>query len=516
MIGRRAVLLGGVALLAAQGLPALAQTVSEAPMPDVPALAETLARAPHRSARMPLHPPFAGLNYDAFRGIRQLPGGAGGRVLGGDYVADLMPPGFIFQDRIQVAEVSDGVAREIAFSPDLFSFDPRYFGASPPVMPAGQTAEMGFTGLRLRGPLKAPDQLDELIVFQGANYFRALARDSVYGLSARVLALGTAGPVPEEFPILTRFWLHRAAPGDTSLRIEALLESPSCTGALALRLTPGAPTVCDVEVQLFPRRALADVGIAPLTSMFWFGAQGRFGAQDFRPAVHDSDMLWALNGVGESLIRPLANPAQLQVTALADSGVQAFGLLQTPRDFRDFEDAEAEYHRRPSAWIEPVGDWGQGTVMLMEIPTGDEYHDNIVAFWRPDAPLKPGRGHAFAYRLTWSDDLPKALRPGWQVVQSRAGRDPDDVDQALHVVDFTPVGAAAEGLKVDVRASAGEVSGISLSPLAARGDGLRAGFRFRPGGAEMAELRLVLRDASGAAVSDVWLYRWTRSRDGGV
>ena len=240
MIGRRDLMLGGVALGLAGGRAVWAQ--GSAPMPDVAALAEALAQAPHHPTRMPLHPPFADLDYDRHRGIRPRPGGAGGRPLGGAFLLDLLPPGFFFHDRVRLAEVSEGVATEIGFSPDLFAFDPRYFGETPPRMPADQAAEMGFSGLRLRGPLNAPGQMDELIVFQGASYFRALARDTLYGLSARALALGTGGPAPEEFPVLTRFWLHRPAPGAARVRLEALLESPSCTGALAMDLAPGAPT----------------------------------------------------------------------------------------------------------------------------------------------------------------------------------------------------------------------------------------------------------------------------------
>lgn len=523
MIGRRGLLLGGMALGLAR--PALVRAQNPAPMPDVAALAEALAQAPHPTTRMPLHPPFANLDYDRHRGIRPMPGGAGARPLGGAFLLDLLPPGFFFHDRVRVAEVADGIATEIGFSPDLFSFDPRYFGDSPPQMPAEQAAEMGFAGLRLRGPLNAPGQMDELIVFQGASYFRALARDTLYGLSARALALGTGGPAPEEFPVLTRFWLHRPAPGADHVRIEALLESPSCTGALAMELMPGASTTCAVRLSLFPRVEIAAAGIAPLTSMYWFGAQGRFGAQDFRAAVHDSDALWVQNGAGENLIRPLANPARLQVSAFADLGPRAFGLLQTPRAFADYQDAEAGYHRRPSAWVVPRGDWGAGAVTLVEIPTADEYHDNIVAFWRPDAPLRPRPGgHRFAYDLVWSGGLPDAPegRPDWRVAQSRAGRDPDDAGQAIFVVDFARDGAAAAALddltpELVVRGVGADptVTGPTRAPLPG-GAGLRAAFRLRPDNAEAAELRLVLRDAGGVAQSDVWLYRWTPARDGGV
>lgn len=534
MIGRRGVLLGGVAsglagataqAWAQAPAPVAAPLSAPAPMPDVAALAEALAQAAHRPPRMPLHPPFADLDYDRHRGIRPRPGGAGARPLGDDILLDLLAPGFFFRDRVRVAEVVDGLATEIGFSPDLFSFDPRYFGEAAPRMPAEQAAEMGFAGLRLRAALNAPGRMDELIVFQGASYFRALARDTLYGLSARALALGTGGPAPEEFPVLTRFWLHRPAPGAARVRIEALLESPSCTGALAMAVAPGAPTTCAVTLRLFPRVEIAAPGIAPLTSMYWFGAQGRFGAQDFRAAVHDSDALWMLNGAGESLVRPLANPARLQVSAFGDDGPRGFGLLQTPRAFADYQDVEAGYHRRPSAWIVPRGDWGAGAMTLVEIPTADEYHDNIVAFWRPDAPLSPRPGgHLFAYDLVWSGGLPGAPegRPGWRVAQSRAGRDPDDAGQAIFVVDFAPLGAEAaspDALMPELIARGDGadpvVSAPTRDPLPV-GAGLRTAFRLRPGGAAAVELRLVLRDAGGTARSDVWLFRWTRARDGGV
>jgi glucan biosynthesis protein len=71
---------------------------------------------------------------------------------------------------------------------------------------------------------------------------------------------------------------------------------------------------------------------------------------------------------------------------------RGFGLLQRGRDFSHYEDLDDNYHKRPSAWIEPQGDWGKGTVDLVEIPTADETNDNIVAFWSPETlpePLKP-------------------------------------------------------------------------------------------------------------------------------
>lgn len=63
---------------------------------------------------------------------------------------------------------------------------------------------------------------------------------------------------------------------------------------------------------------------------------------------------------------------------------RAFRLLQRDRNFENYQDLEASYHTRPSAWVEPVGKWGRGSVRLMEIPTRSEFDDNIGAFWVPD------------------------------------------------------------------------------------------------------------------------------------
>ena len=64
------------------------------------------------------------------------------------------------------------------------------------------------------------------------------------------------------------------------------------------------------------------------------------------------------------------------------------------------------YDRRPSVWIEPKGDWGKGTVQLIEIPTDDEIHDNIVAMWVPEKPAVPGASFELSYRLHWQADEP--------------------------------------------------------------------------------------------------------------
>jgi glucans biosynthesis protein len=353
--------------------------------------------------------------------------------------------------------------------------------------------------------------MDEVLVVQGATYFRAVGRAMAYGLSARAVARGTGGPAPEEFPRFTRLRIHRPEGG--AVRLEAVIDSPSLAGHMAMTVTPGAETRTQLTVTLLPRIEISDIGVAPLTSMHFRGPLRGAAADDFRPRVHDSDVLVIENGRGETLWRPLSNPATLQGSAFLDDGPRAFGLWQTPRAFADFEDAEARYHRRPSAMVRPAGDWGPGAVMLVEIPTGDEFMDNVVAFWRPARPLAPGRAHVFAHEIAWTD-APPPLGPLRPILQSRSGREHHRPGHRRYVVDFA---GGAGGLVPDLSVSGAgaAVSGLGLHPLTDAGR-LRATFLLAPGAAPAAELRLLLRDAAGHPASPVWLHRWTPARDGGV
>ena len=476
---------------------------------DFTTLAQRLSRQPHRDPAMQLAPPFDNLTYDSFRAIRPAEGGAAGLPLGGGVSADLLPPGFFFRDRVAIEIERNGEITPIGFDPALFSYGARYFD-SPPQMDDTARAEMGFSGLRLRSAYRQLGVSDEFFVTQGASYFRTVSRQTLYGLSFRALAIGTGGGAPEEFPVFTRLRLREGSDGQA--RLEALIESPSITGAATFAISPGEPTVTDVDLVLFPRVTLDDIGIAPLTSMYLKGALRAAVSDDFRPRVHDSEALQIINGAGERLWRPLSNPATLQISRFADDGPRGFGLIQQSREFADFEDPEAAYHKRPSAWIAPRENWGEGGVMLVEIPTADEFHDNIVAFWRPGEPLTAGGVYRYSYRIfTGASPVPLPA-PRVRIAQSRSGLVHDAPGYLQYIIDFH--GDLGADLYPTVTASEGEIAGVSAYPVAARGH-LRVGFRYAPGAAEAAELRLVLRDASGTPQSDVWLHRWTPARDGG-
>jgi glucans biosynthesis protein len=301
--------------------------------------------------------------------------------------------------------------------------------------------------------MNRPDHKDEVIVFLGASYFRAVGKDQRYGLSSRGLAIDTVGGAgPEEFPRFTEFWLERPKADASSLVIDALLDSPSVTGAYRFVVTPGADTVVDVQARLFMRKGVTTLGIAPLTSMFLSGEnQPRTG--DFRPEVHDSDGLMVESGTGEWLWRPLSNPRQVFTTSFSLPSVKGFGLMQRDHAFTSYEDTEARYELRPSAWITPQGDWGPGRVELVQLNTIDETNDNIVAYWVPQHVPAPGQPLDFAYRMRWQGQR-EQLPPGAWATQTRIGRSYATLgpDEQQVIVDFE--GPALAGLPADANVKA--------------------------------------------------------------
>lgn len=468
---------------------------------DVAAQAKDLATRPYQAPDAPLKPPFADLDYDHYRAIRFNRSRDPWAGLGA-FGLDLLPPGLFYTDPVDISIVKDGVAEPIAFSPAYFDFDPAQF---PEGVPAGEAQGMGWSGFRLRAPINRPDVMDEVVVFQGASYFRAVGRGTLYGLSARGLAIGTGQARGEEFPRFRAFWIHTPAPGDGSVVVQALLDSKSVTGAYEFIITPGAPTVIETRLSLFPRTDLSDVGIAPLTSMFWFGPANRAKVDDYRGAVHDSDGLSMVTGSGRRLWRPLSNPATLQFSNFMDQNPRGFGLMQRHRGFDYYADMEARYDRRPSAWITPAGGWGKGSVTLIEIPVRDEFNDNIVSFWKPSGVLAAGQRHDFAYRLTFGtageDDTPLA-----QVADTRSGAAINTPRERSFVIDFAgPFLGDEPGVPV-VDASAGKISGVAMIPL--EPGRVRLSFHFNPEGARLAELTARL-DGTDGPLSETWVYRWT-------
>ncbi len=250
---------------------------------------------------------------------------------------------------VRINELANGQARELLYSPDCFDYkDAALAGTLPP--------NLGFSGFRVMdGRGKETDWL----AFQGASYFRTSGEDNQYGASARGIAINTAMPEPEEFPRFVEFWLEEPTTDAPSITIYALLDGPSISGAYRFEAVKGRGAIIDVSADLYARTDIDRVGIAPLTSMFWYGENDRRYATDWRPEIHDSDGLAMWTGVGEHIWRPLNNGPMVRTNTFSDASPKGFGLMQRDREFAEYQDDGAFYNKRPGIWVEPNGDVGR-------------------------------------------------------------------------------------------------------------------------------------------------------------
>ena len=464
------------------------------------ARARQLARHPYHAPPSNLPQVLYDLTYDQYRDIRFRPPEALWAEQA--FSAQFFHPGFYYRSPVRVFEVAGDKSRELHFNPNLFDYGANTFDAKR------LEQNTGFAGFRIHHELNYPGVVDELIAFLGASYFRALGRHMQYGLSARGLAIGTASEVGEEFPSFSEFYLERPVDAN-SLVVHALLNSPSLTGAYTFTIRPGDETVIDVGISLYTRGKVDQIGIAPLTSMFFFGANDRQEVDDFRPAVHDSDGLMIWTGGGEWLWRPLVNPERLRISTFTDRNPKGFGLMQRNRDFNSYQDLEARYETRPSAWIEPVGDWGAGGIMLIEIPTTMETNDNIVAFWRPENPLPAQSEWQGAYRLHWCRDVSFVTQRLGATLATRAGQGTLEGSRKF-VLDFAggslPV-VANSAITAHLWASRGELVHVvtHFNDIAAS---WRVTFELLPAGDDPIELRCYLTSGT-QTLTETWSYQWT-------
>jgi len=411
--------------------------------------AQAEARRAYQPPPLVLPAELAALNYDQYRDIRFEPAHALWRPEALPFELMFFHLGKYQTQPVLINELVAGSPRHLRFNPTDFNYGQNRL--NPAAWP-----DLGYAGFRVHHALNTPAYKDELAVFLGASYFRALGAGQRYGLSARGLAIDTVGGQGEEFPRFKEFWLERPAAGARALTLYALLDSPRATGAYRFTLVPGSQTEVEVRARLFLRAGVATLGIAPLTSMFLHG-ENSARPDDFRPEVHDSDglMLATANAQGGSewLWRPLINPGRAQASSFVVHELKGFGLMQRDRAFANYEDVEARYERRPSAWVVPQGNWGPGRVELLQLPTPDETHDNIVAYWVPAQPPAPGQPLDISYRIAWQGDEPQRPPTGW-TVQSRFGRGyialgPGELQ---YVIDFA--GPALDALPADAAVEA--------------------------------------------------------------
>lgn len=442
------------------------------------------------------------LSYDDYQCIRFLPQKGPWQAESLRFTFQFFHRGFIYQAPARIYLVDQGQVREFGFDPAQFDYGRNHF---PHPVPLG----LHFAGLRVLYPLNSPNKQDEVAAFLGASYFRVIGAQQRYGASFRGLAVDTAEPSGEEFPRFTDFWIQKPAPADTNLTLYALLNSPSVAGAYRMVIEPGTTTKVGVEAGLFFRKVPQKVGIAPMTSMFLVGENRTHYLPDFRPEVHDSDGLLIQSNTEFCLWRPLINPQkQHLVSQFPQPDLKAFGLLQRDRQFADYEDLAGRYELRPSLWVQPVRGWGKGTVELVEIPSPNEWNDNVVAYWVPQEKPRRGEELHYAYDLFACLAQPERCKL-WRVEATRITPEHDKTPLRF-VIDFNgdqgSALAADAAIEASVWASRGKVQNLVTEKNEVTG-GWRTFFDLTGSGSDPVDLSLVLHQ-DNQVLSEAWRYHY--------
>ena len=512
---------------AADGAPIAGAGVTLAPPVDfqtsaVLDMARALSKQPFKPVATDLPDPFRSLTNEQYEAIKVKPFA---RIWANEAIGYAIEPlhrGFQFELPIQLNLVAGGKAYRLIYDTAMFDFGK--------LTPSPKIGDIGFSGFRVlatrtaagtgpgttgapppekRAPPPHRGALGEVAAFQGSNFFRALAEGQVAGLMARALALKVADPKGEETPIFRSIWIEKPSLVTATMVIHALIDSDSVVGAFRFTLRAGEATIIDTECTLFPRAAIDNFGLASMSATHLLGFLDHQRFDDYRPNVSEVCGLQMLTGANEWLWRPVTNRGSLQISTFVDDKPRGFGCLVRDRNFEDYADEENHWEKRPSLWIEPIGEWAAGGVQLIEIPSQSDANDNILCFWRPKEPLKAGSEVAIAYRQFWCWDPPE--RPDLaRAMRSRAGgggrRWRFFVEFAGDVLGDQE---RSRGMAPALTTSAGSVT-LTRMVADANGKACRILFEIDSGGADSAELRLVLQ-AQGKPISETWLYRWTPS-----
>ena len=449
----------------------------------------------------PLGEPLSRIDADAWSEIRFRPDRA---LFSGNHQLFRLQTfhlGGAYRRPIIVNTIRDGIVTPIPYAPTHFDYGRSKFDKPPGV-------NTGFAGFRLHFPLNDPRVFDEVFAVLG-HQLRFLGRGQRYGLAANLLTL--AGDEAQQ-PFLREFWIETPEAGSERATFFALIDSEALTGAYRFDLRPGHNTVLDVRVTLFARKPGAGVSFAPLSSSFFSGENDRRIATDFRPEMHNSDGLLISNGAGEWIWRPLRNPAAQEFSAFMDSNPRGFGLIQRDRTFAHYQDLDSAFELRPSYWIEPLGEWGEGFVQLIENPAADEFAQNISVAFTPKAQPEPGKAFTFAYRMTASLDQPRqSLGIAVNTYQTQAKAvgvtEAAPPHSRRFIIDFSGgdlpyFQTDPKAIQVEASTSRGSVLQHFLAPNP-HTRGFRVGIDVQAPPGEIADIRVHLR-AAGRAVTEIW------------
>ena len=482
--------------------------------------AKRISGLPYQASLQPDQDVLGKIDWETHGKIRFRPEDALFATGPGQYPVEFFHPGKFFRCKVKMYRLdspldeqrSDTTMREILYDRNQFEMP-----ADSPAQNMGRGT--GYAGFRIqesRLGRRLDWRYNDWAAFLGASYFRAIGDEYQYGLSARGIAVNVVEPgAGEEFPAFTRFYFEPGREDSDTVVVYALLDGPSLAGAYRFAMKRGRGVTMEIEANLFLRKDIARFGIAPLTSMYWFSDRDKAFQIDWRPEVHDSDGLALWTGANEHIWRPLIDPEGINVSSFFDNNPKGFGLMQRERSFGQYLDA-VHYERRPGLWVEPMENWGKGSVQLVELHTEEEIYDNIVAMWVPEEKARAGSSHRLHYRLHWASTEPFEM-PLARCVSTHIGRGGEPAnrphDVRKFVVEFRggnldklPPGAVPEAV---LTTSRGKISSVATELVP---DGVPGHWRtlFDLGdlaGAESpAEIRLFLRHF-GETLSETWIYQ---------
>lgn len=486
-----------------------------------------VAKKAEERARKPFHSPKGELpdvlhadklDYDKYREIRFRHDQALWAVDKLPFQVEFFHPGYLYQEPIYLNEFSQNFVQPIRFVQDFFDYGKLAIKNQIP-------ANTGYAGFRVLYPLNEPKKMDELGAFLGASYFRLLGKGQHYGESARGLALDSGeSDRPEEFPLFTDWWLGKPQADDRELHLFAILDSVSCAGAYEFHIQPGETTVAEIEAIIYmrepdkilavdpKRKPLATLGLAPLTSMFWFGKNSERKFDDYRPEVHDSDGLMMRMENDELVWRPLNNAAVMRHQRFGAKDIRGFGLLQRERDFNCYQDIFNAYQLVPSVWIDTKGHWGEGDIHLVELSTHYEGLDNIVAFWDPKKKPAPLQPFHFAYSMLWTRENDRKFSLN-KVVATRIGADSRNPKWRQIVIDFTgpKLAALTEATPPQAVASCSDNAAITENQVFPMTNGVwRAIIKMEPktNNVNPVDIRCTLNKGN-EVLTETWTYHWS-------
>lgn len=526
---RRDLLKASLAFAAYTGLPSTtvfaAQSLSGASSQDVEPFefdllknqAKQMAASAYVDTSQQLPPTLAKMTPQQFNAIQYDANESLWHDLKGQLDVQFFHVGMGFKQPVRMYSVDPKKkqATEIHFRPQMFKYE------NSGVDKSQLKGDLGFAGFKV---FKSPELTQhDIVSFLGASYFRAVDDTKQYGLSARGLAINNFSDTVEEFPNFTKFWFETPEPHSTRFVVYALLDSPSATGAYRFDIDCRATqVVMAIDANIYARKEIKQLGITPMTSMFSCGPHERRMCDTIHPQIHDSDRLYMWRGNGEWVCRPLNNPAKLQFNAFEDKNPKGFGLVQSDHEFSSYQDTVDWYSRRPSLWVEPTTEWGEGSIDLLEIPTTGETLDNIVACWNPKVPITAGKELRYGYKLYWSA-LPPVRTPLAQVHATRSGMGGfvegwapgehyPDVWARRFAVDFVGGGLdtlpQGTGIEPVVKVSSGELKDFHVLWIPDI-KGYRVIFDWYPtsDSVDPVDMRLFIR-TNDRTLSETWLYQY--------